>query len=62
MKSKKKIDWKKYPIQLAGTTLANKKYHCSWCGKEIKGFKDRLSAQEFRISGFCQKCQDATFK
>lgn len=24
-------------------------------------FKDRLSAQEYRISGMCQDCQNATF-
>ena len=29
------------------------------CGEPIKGFRDELSAKEHRISGLCQKCQDA---
>jgi hypothetical protein len=31
------------------------------CGKDITGFKDPLSAIEFRISGLCQECQDKIF-
>ena len=56
----KNHDWKKYPIITAGM-MAGKKYYCSWCGKEIKGFKDRVSAKEFKISGCCQQCQDSMF-
>lgn len=34
---------------------------CAWCGKPVTGFRDALSAGEYRISGLCQKCQDETF-
>ena len=34
---------------------------CVWCGKPIIGFKDELSVREYKISGFCQECQDKTF-
>lgn len=51
----------KYPI-LIGGMIFGKKYYCSECQKEVKGFKDRLSAREFKISRMCQKCQDKFFK
>lgn len=51
---------KEFPIIIAGM-MVGKKYQCSACGKEVKGFKDRLSAQEFRNSGLCQGCQDNFF-
>ena len=28
------------------------------CGKEAKVFKDERSKREYRITGFCQHCQD----
>lgn len=31
------------------------------CGKDITGFKDGLSRQEYTISGLCQQCQDSIF-
>ena len=34
---------------------------CSWCGKDALEFRDKLSAKEYIISGFCQACQDDTF-
>ncbi len=34
---------------------------CTWCGKKVGEFKDILSVKEYKISGFCQKCQDKTF-
>lgn len=45
---------------------------CPFCGKsatktgrndcaEAFLFRDELSAREYRISGLCQACQDATF-
>jgi len=49
------------PYKLAGTLFAGIRYHCSGCGGEIIGFRDRLSAKEFRISGLCQVCQDGVF-
>lgn len=34
---------------------------CTWCGGLATEFKDEISRQEYRISGCCQKCQDAIF-
>ena len=34
---------------------------CPMCGKEITGFRDELSEQEYGISGMCQECQDQVF-
>ena len=34
---------------------------CVWCGKPATEFRDKLSAKEYTISGFCQDCQDKTF-
>ncbi len=36
---------------------------CSWCYKkfEIEELKNEISKKEFKISGFCQECQDKTF-
>lgn len=31
------------------------------CGKMIGEFRDDLSIKEYRISGFCQNCQDNVF-
>lgn len=31
------------------------------CGGEAKEFRDRLSENEYRISGQCQACQDKAF-
>jgi DNA-directed RNA polymerase subunit RPC12/RpoP len=44
-----------------GGMIFGKKYYCFFCGKEIKGFKDRLSAKEYKISKTCQSCQDKVF-
>jgi len=35
--------------------------HCSLCGNGIVLFRDRLSEQEYSISGACQLCQDVMF-
>lgn len=37
---------------------------CTSCGNKIveNDFKDYLSRKEYSISGFCQKCQDKTFR
>ena len=32
------------------------------CGHPITGFRDELSAVEYRVSGFCQACQDGVFE
>lgn len=34
---------------------------CVWCKKEVGGFRNEISIKEYRISGFCQQCQDDTF-
>lgn len=31
------------------------------CGKPIEGFRDEISAHEYRISGWCQDCQDKVY-
>jgi hypothetical protein len=49
------------PIRLAGQIFLGRKYYCTMCGLEVKGFRDRLSAREFRITGLCQSCQDGIF-
>ena len=36
---------------------------CPFCGHkdEMEEFRDRLSLEEFKISGLCQSCQDEVF-
>lgn len=31
------------------------------CGKPATTFRDDISVKEYRISGLCQRCQDAIF-
>lgn len=31
------------------------------CGKPIKQFEDELSLREYKISGWCQDCQNVAF-
>jgi len=40
-------------------TIAKDK--CTSCGKDAKDFRDELSKREYKISGFCQGCQDSVF-
>lgn len=35
---------------------------CLACGGEAKTFKDRVSVDEYLISGLCQACQDNLFQ
>jgi ribosome-binding protein aMBF1 (putative translation factor) len=49
------------PIIIAGM-LTGRKYYCSLCGKEVRGFNDRFSAKEYKITGACQQCQNEIFK
>jgi len=35
---------------------------CPTCGEAYKGFRDRASIEEYRISRMCQDCQDSVFK
>lgn len=34
---------------------------CALCGGPIVDFRDRLSREEFQITGACQACQDDVF-
>jgi len=34
---------------------------CSRCGEAATEFRDAVSRREYRISGWCQKCQDEMF-
>ncbi len=34
---------------------------CSRCGEKATEFRDEVSRREYRISGWCQKCQDEMF-
>jgi len=44
-------------------TDSKKQNICVVCNASCKpeDFKDDLSAQEYQITGFCQKCQDEVF-
>ena len=44
-----------------GTLEKIKKEICPTCSEPVEEFRDDLSRQEFKISGMCQKCQDAVF-
>lgn len=50
-----------YPIKIAGMVFGIR-YFCSNCKQEVKGFKDRPSAKEFRVTKLCQNCQDKLFR
>ena len=43
-------------------TVSIKSDLCVSCGRAAKEFNNELSRQEFTISGFCQQCQDGTFR
>ena len=34
---------------------------CMTCDGKAGVFNDRISVQEYKISGMCQKCQDKTY-
>ena len=52
--------------QMAGRTTAIEGDRCVrppiGCGGPATDFRDRLSRQEYRISGLCQQCQDTVFE
>lgn len=39
----------------------DKQKKCVACGKQVAEFRDMLSANEYKISGMCQACQDLVF-
>ena len=51
--------------EMAGRTPAIKTNRCVMppigCDGPATEFRDELSRREYRISGFCQKCQDEVF-
>lgn len=32
------------------------------CGNPVAGFRDEISAKEYKITGMCQSCQDRIFE
>ena len=36
-------------------------HHCRVCNSSVTGFRDKLSEDEYYISGMCQSCQDDVF-
>lgn len=46
---------------LFGRTTAIENDKCASCGEAADEFTDDLSRKEYKISGLCQKCQDAVF-
>jgi hypothetical protein len=50
------------PIRLPDQIFLGKKYFCNWCDAEIEGFRDNLSAKEFKTTGMCQNCRDTILK
>jgi hypothetical protein len=34
---------------------------CTFCSKKVKTFRNTSSEKEYKISGFCQECQDKVF-
>ena len=41
---------------------AHNKQICIKCKRDAKAFRDEKSEKEYKISGFCQICQDITFE
>ena len=35
--------------------------HCRTCNAPVVEFRDKLSEEEYYISGMCQECQDSVF-
>ncbi len=35
---------------------------CNLCGEPVLSFKDKVSVEQYHISGMCQNCQDGFFK
>lgn len=53
-------------IIIAGM-LTGKEYYCEGsyflvgCKDRVRGFRDRASAREYKVTKLCQNCQDITF-
>lgn len=45
-----------------GRLEAIDKLACASCKRDVAGFRDKLSASEYAISGLCQLCQDRIFR
>ena len=60
------IDIDKMPLRPADQIYPERRERmavgiCVICKKPITGFRDEISAKEYRISGMCQECQDSVF-
>jgi hypothetical protein len=44
-----------------GTKQAAATGNCTFCRKPVTEFRNAISAREYKISGFCQTCQDEVF-
>ena len=44
-----------------GRTLSMKSQKCSRCGGDASKFKDELSKKEYKLTAWCQSCQDEFF-
>ena len=44
-----------------GRVASIKNNVCVSCNGPAREFKDSVSKQEYRLTGFCQACQDKTF-
>ena len=52
---------KKYSTNGTTRTVALKGNTCAKCGKPADEFKDDVSRAEYKISAWCQVCQDKFF-
>ncbi len=59
--SKKAPELTKFLEETFGRTTAITTNRCAFCKGPADTFRDSLSEKEYRISGLCQPCQDATF-
>jgi hypothetical protein len=59
--SKKNPKMAEYLEGLYGRSSAINEDKCARCGGPAVSFTDTLSETEYKISGFCQACQDIAF-
>lgn len=63
--SEKSPQMEEFLERFAGRSTAIKEDKCvpppMGCGGPATEFRDEVSKEEYRISGLCQRCQDAIF-
>lgn len=57
----KSLGLKKEVDAIMDKDFIDKDFLCAWCKKPLTEFRNEISRREYRISGFCQTCQDKTF-